>query len=101
MVLDNTSTLLEKVMNAMRIDEDEHAEELQDLISAAKREIIEAGVSPDKVLDSDELIRRACITYCKAHFGYDDEKGKFEEAFQKMLIKIALLNSYKGESNEN
>ena len=100
MVLDNTSTLLEKVMNAMRIDEDEHAEELQDLISAAKREIIEAGASPDKVSDEDELIIRACIVYCKANFGYDDNKERFAEAFEKMLIKLAMLTSYKDGANE-
>lgn len=98
--MDNQPTLLNKVKASLRIDESDHDEELNDLISAAKREIIEAGASEDKVVDTDELIIRATIIYCKAHFGYDDEKGKFEEAFQKMLIKLALLKSYKGDSDE-
>lgn len=95
MALDNTGTLLGKVLNAMRIDEDEHAEEIQDLINAAKREIIEAGASPTRVLDDDELIIRSCIAYCKANFGYDDDKERFTDAFEKMLVKLSLLGSYK------
>lgn len=82
----------------MRIDED-HDDELNDLIAAAKREIIEAGVSADKVVDSDDLIRRACILYCKANFGYDDNKERFSLLFEKMLIKISLLSSYKDDAD--
>lgn len=100
MKLNNTSAMLEKVKFALRIDEEDHDGELQDLINAAKKEIIEAGASESKVVDTDELIIRAIITYCKAYFGYDDEKGKFEEAFQKILIKLALLKSYKGDFDE-
>lgn len=93
-------TLLEKVTYAMRIDEDEHSDELEDLIAAAKREIIEAGASQNKVVDDDDLIRRAIIIYCKAHFGYDDNKERFAESFEKMLIKISMLMSYKDDENE-
>lgn len=93
-------TLLRKVKNSMRIDGEDHDEELSDLISAAKREMLEAGAVESALKDDDELVRRACITYCKSHFGYDDEKGKFEEAFNKMLIKISLLGSFKGDINE-
>ncbi|QSB10448.1 phage gp6-like head-tail connector protein [Lysinibacillus fusiformis] len=98
--MENKLTLLEKVKFAMRLDEDEHDDELNDLIAAAKREIIEVGASSEKVVDEDDLIRRACILYCKAHFGYDDNKERFASAFEKMLIKLSLLSSFKGDSNE-
>lgn len=98
--MDNNSSLLEKVKYALRVDEEEHNDELNDLIAAAKREIIEAGASEYKVVDGDDLIRRACILYCKAHFGSDDNKERFAMAFEKMLIKIALLSSYKDDANE-
>lgn len=89
--------LLMKVKNAMRIDGAEHDEELTDLIAAAKREIVEAGANEEKVADDDELIIRACTVYCKAHFGYDDNKERFAQVFEKMLIKIAMLSSYKND----
>ncbi|MEG0258463.1 MAG: head-tail connector protein [Lysinibacillus sp.] len=95
--MENNSPLLEKVKYALRIDESDHDEELTDLILAAKREIIEGGASAEKVVDDDELIRRACILYCKANFGYDDNKERFSQSFEKMLIKISLLTSYKGD----
>lgn len=94
------STLLERVKNSMRIDGEDHDEELSDLINAAKREMLEAGAVEEALVEDDELVRLACITYCKSHFGYDDDKGKFEAAFEKMLVKISLLTSYKGDANE-
>lgn len=98
--MDSNPSLLEKVKQALRIDEPDHDDELKDLILAAKREIIEAGASPLKVVDEDELIRRACIIYCKANFGYDDEKERFVKSFERMLIKLSLLASYKDDVNE-
>ncbi|MER2039712.1 MAG: head-tail connector protein [Solibacillus sp.] len=98
--MDNNPSLLEKVKYALRIDEEEHDDELTDLLSAAKREIIEAGASPEKVIDDDDLIRRACILYCKANFGYDDNKERFAQSFEKILVKISLLGSFKVESDE-
>ena len=98
--MDNNPSLLEKVKYALRIDEEEHDDELTDLLSAAKREIIEAGASPEKVIDDDDLIRRACILYCKANFGYDDNKERFAHSFEKILVKISLLGSFKVDSDE-
>lgn len=92
--------MLEKIKHALRIDGEEHDDELLDLISAAKREIVEAGASPVKVIDTDELIIRACTLYCKANFGYDDEKERFAQLFEKLLIKLALLGSYKVDADE-
>lgn len=86
---------LEKVKNALRIDGNEHDEELTDLISAAKAEMIESGAHESKVIESNSLIFRAITLYCKANFGYDDENGKFAQAFERMLIKISLLHSLK------
>lgn len=98
--MESNEALLEKVKFALRIDETDHDDELQDLIAAAKREIVEVGVSPAKVTDTDELIIRACIVYCKANFGYDDEKERFAMAFEKMLVKLSLLGAYKEAPDE-
>jgi len=92
--------MLEKIKQSLRIDGNDHDDELGDLIAAAKREIIEVGTDPNKVLDTDELIIRACTLYCKANFGYDDEKERFARLFERLLVKLALLGSYKVEANE-
>ena len=84
--------MLEKIKQSLRIDGNDHDDELNDLISAAKREIIEVGASPDKVIDTDELIVRACTLYCKANFGYDDEKERFAQLFERMLIKLSIAS---------
>lgn len=93
-------SLLDKVKHAMRIDEEDHDDELGDLIQTAKKLIAEAGVSPLKIIDADPLIRKACILYCKVHFGYDDNRDKFAKSFDNMLVHISLLTSYKGDANE-
>ena len=92
--------MLEKIKQSLRIDGEEHDDELSDLIQAAKREIIEVGASPEKVIDTDELIIRACTLYCKANFGYDDEKERFTQLFERLLVKLALLSSYKVDADE-
>ena len=92
--------MLEKIKTSLRIDGDDHDDELLDLIQAAKREIVEAGASETKVIDTDELIIRACTLYCKANFGYDDEKERFAQLFERLLVKLALLSSYKDDADE-
>jgi len=53
--------MLQKIKDSMRIDGDEHNEELQDLIDTAKALLKEVGVIESKIVDTDPLIRKACI----------------------------------------
>ena len=63
--------MIEKVKLALRIKTDAFDSEIQDLIDAALDDLGLAGVvSAD---DTDPLIIRAVITYCKANFGAPDE----------------------------
>ena len=78
----------------MRIDGNEHDEELQDLIDTAKLLLVEAGVLPSKISDDDALVRKTCITYCKANFGIDDKSDKFTWSFEEMKKLLSLLTSY-------
>ena len=48
-----------------------------------------------KIIDGDALIERAVITYCKAHFGYDNpEAERFEESYIKMKQHLMLYGDY-------
>lgn len=87
--------LLISVKNAMRIDGIYHDDELIDLIETAKLLLKEAGVLEVKLLDTDPLIRKAVITYCKANFGIDASDGeKFAWSFEEMKKLLSLLSSY-------
>ncbi|WP_369899749.1 head-tail connector protein [Bacillus manliponensis] len=88
-------SLLEKVKNAMRIDGVDHDDELQDLIDTAKHLLKEAGVVESKNVDTDPLIRKAVITYCKAQFGTDTKDSeRFSWSFEEMKKHLSLLQSY-------
>lgn len=87
--------LLEKVKNSMRIDGVDHDDELQDLIDTAKHLLKEVGVVESKLVDTDPLIRKAIITYCKAQFGTDTKDNeRFSWSFEEMKKLLSLLQSY-------
>jgi uncharacterized phage protein (predicted DNA packaging) len=78
--------MLEDVKSALRVDGDDLDTEIQDLIDAAKADLQLSGVHKDKVVDTDPLIKRAIIVYCKANFGYEDPK--LTERFQQSYISL-------------
>lgn len=87
--------LLKSVKDAMRIDGLFHDDELTDLIETAKLLLSEAGVLEIRIVDTDPLIRKAVITYCKANFGIDSKEGdRFAIAFEEMKKLLSLLSSY-------
>ena len=78
--------MLNDVKSALRVDGDDLDTEIQDLIDAAKADLQLSGVHKDKIVDTDPLIKRAIIVYCKAHFGYEDPK--LTERFQQSYISL-------------
>lgn len=78
--------MLEYVKTTLRIDGDDLDTEIQDLIDAAKADLQLSGVHKDKIVDTDPLIKRAVIVYCKANFGYEDPK--LTERFQQSYISL-------------
>lgn len=80
--------MLEKVKMALRITTDAFNDELTDLIDSALADMHLIGIIG---VDSDPLIRRAVITYCRMNFGepadYDRLKASYDE--QKAQLQIA------------
>ena len=64
------------------------------MIEAAKFDLRISGVN--KVVDTDPLIKRAVITYCKAHFGYEDVNvsERFERAYIMLKQHLTLSGAY-------
>lgn len=88
--------MLEDVKNSLRLSGNDLDIEIQDLIDAAKADLILSGVHIDKVTDEDPLIKRAITVYCKANFGYEDPKlaERFQESYTSLKQHLTLSAEY-------
>lgn len=86
--------MLEKVKEALRVSGTDQDVEIQDLIEAAKADLKLSGINESKIVDTDPLIKRAVIVYCKAHFGYDDMGERFAESYESLKRHLALSIEY-------
>lgn len=69
--------------------------EVTDLIAAAKADLALSGIVAAKVSDTDTLIKRAIITYCKAYFGYDNpDADRFIKAYDMLKTHLTLAKDY-------
>ena len=64
--------MLNKIKLALRINNSAYDGEITDLINACKKELELAGIASSNIVDTDEMIIQAVISYCKAYFGYDN-----------------------------
>ncbi len=88
--------MLAEVKLALRVITTEFDTEIQDLIDAAMADLALAGVASEKAQDiTDPLIKRAVITYCKAHFGYDNpDAGRLVKAYDLLKQHLTLAGDY-------
>ena len=95
--------MLEDVKQALRITNKAYDGEVQDLIDAALADLYQSGVFIDieefrQSDTTDPLIKRAIITYCKAHFGYDNpDSERLNEAYIMLKQHLSLYSDYKGD----
>lgn len=61
--------ILDDVRQALRVTSQAYDTEITDIIDACKEDLKGAGVLENKISDTDKYIKRAIITYSKAHFG--------------------------------
>jgi uncharacterized phage protein (predicted DNA packaging) len=95
--------LLDVVKTALRITATDTGitGELQDLIDAAKADLALSGIATSKIVDTDPLIKRAIITFCKANFGYDNpEAERFQRSYEMIKAHLALSTDYRGVSED-
>jgi uncharacterized phage protein (predicted DNA packaging) len=88
--------MLGDVKTSLRISGNDLDMEILDLIESAKADLILSGVNKDKVIDTDPLIKRAIIIYCKANFGYDEPKiaERFEQSYISLKHHLTLSSEY-------
>lgn len=92
--------MLTVVKEALRVDGNEHDTEIQDLIDAAVADLTLSGVSPTKAQDSlDPLIKRAVITYCRAHFDYADKSAdRLLQSYGMLKMHLSMAGDYTPEA---
>ena len=88
--------MLDDVKTALRFSGTSLDTEIQDLIEAAKADLQLSGVHPSKIIDTDPLIKRAVVVYCKAHFGYEEpaQAELFMKSYNALKVHLALSREY-------
>jgi len=105
--------MLEKVKLALRLRGMAFDDEVKGLIAAAIADLRLAGAvfddplqnvsetntnngdnPPPEAAAGDPLIERAIILYCKAHFGYNADAKRFEEAYTYQKRALLLAGDY-------
>lgn len=85
--------MLNKVKQALRITHDVLDDEIVDLIEACKKDLSISGVS--NISDTDPLVIRAIVVYCKANFGYDNpDSDKFKSSYEALKCHLSLCGDY-------
>lgn len=86
--------LLVDVKQALRLSTDALDTEVEDLISAAKDDLALAGIIT-ATDDTDSLIKRAIIYYCKANFGYEnDEAERLYNSYEMIKTRLAMSTAH-------
>lgn len=93
--------MIEDVKQALRITVNAFDAEVQDLIEAARLDLIQSGISSAKANDdTDALIKRAIIVYCKSNFGYDNpDADRFYDSYVMLKQHLSLAADYRSVSD--
>lgn len=84
--------MLDKIKMALRISTDAYDDELADLIEAAKIDMGIAGVEITE--DTDAIVVRAIITYCKMAFGLPEDYDKLKRAYDEQKAQLSNATGY-------
>ena len=83
--------MLEKVKMALSLKSDSKNAEIEDLISAALSDLGIAGVSAD---ETDPLIVRVVITYCRLNFGSPDDYDRLKKSYDEQKAQLQTATGY-------
>ena len=85
------SEILEAVKLALRVSTDVFDNEINDLIEAAKSDLGIVGVEN---AESDPLVKRAVITYCRMYFGQPDDFDRMKAAYDEQKAQMITATGY-------
>lgn len=87
--------MLDKVKLALRINNTAYDAEITDLINACKKELELAGIASSRIIETDAMIIRAVVVYCKANFGLgNNDSEKYRMAYENLKAFLVLCGEY-------
>jgi len=88
--------ILEDVKLALRITNTALDTEINDLIAACKIDMSLSGVK--EISDTDAIVKRAIITYCKSNFGLDNKDSeKYQSSYELLRNHLSMSVEYAPE----
>ncbi|MBY0130633.1 DNA-packaging protein [Bacillus cereus] len=89
--------ILKDIKKALRISHDALDDEINDVIEAARHDLMLSGVSSIKANNNDDpLIKRAIKVYCKAEFVAEaKEAERFQASYNMLKNHLTLAGDYK------
>jgi uncharacterized phage protein (predicted DNA packaging) len=88
--------MLDDVKIALRVSHSMLDGEINDLIAAARQDLLLSGVVSLKANSStDPLVKRAVTSYVKAYIGYDNpDYERLVMAYEKLKMHLTLSGDY-------
>ena len=86
------STTLAAVKTALRVSTTAFDNEISGLIDAALLDMGLAGVTNDD--DTDALILRAVVTYCRLNFGQPDDYDRLKASYDEQKAQLGMATGY-------
>lgn len=87
----STSTI-QKVSLALRIVTTAFDSEISDLIDAGLADMGIAGITEDD--ETDALILRAVITYCRMNFGSPEDYDRLKASYDEQKAQLQMATGY-------
>lgn len=94
----STSTI-QKVSLALRIVTTAFDSEISDLIDAGLADMGIAGITEDD--ETDALILRAVITYCRMNFGSPEDYDRLKASYDEQKAQLQMATGYTTWSSDN
>lgn len=84
--------MLEKIKLALRIKHNAVDEDIRDQIEACKLDLKRVGII--KIDEKDFLIIQLVKLYVKWHMNFENEAGRYMQAYQMMRDSLSLSGDY-------
>lgn len=87
-----SNATLTAVKTALRVTTTAFDAEITNLISAALLDMGLAGVTNNT--QTDALVLRAIITYCRMHFGQPDDYDRLKASYDEQKAQLGMASGY-------
>lgn len=86
-----TCSLVQEAKLALRITTDAFDSQIEHLINTALLDMDVAGVLTDSY---DPLVKQACVTYVRLHFGQPDDYDRLKRSYDEQKAQLATCTGY-------